>query len=269
MSTLGTILKDNWEWRSQIVQLAFFDLKKQSRGAVLGWAWFILRPAVYMFCFWFALSIGLRVGNVQPGMPPYILWLACGILPWFFMQKILGQGVDVMHSYSYLVKKIKFPHSAISTMYVLSAMIIQLMLQVALFAIYFICGQGFDWYLLQVPLLLVLMFVFWDMFSIMMSQFTAVSKDVKNFMGAITTPLFWLSGVLFSIKDVHIDGVQQVLYFNPISFFVTGFRDALYEKTWIWDDPMLCIGFAIVFALTLAGMLISYSRLDEGVVDVL
>ena len=63
MSTLGTILKDNWAWRKQIGRLALFELVKKSRGAVLSWSWFFIKPAMYIFCFWFALDIGLRVGS--------------------------------------------------------------------------------------------------------------------------------------------------------------------------------------------------------------
>ena len=51
LSTLGTILKDNWEWRSQIAKLSLFELRKKSRGAVLSWAWFFIKPAMYIFCF--------------------------------------------------------------------------------------------------------------------------------------------------------------------------------------------------------------------------
>ena len=115
LSTLATILKDNWEWRKQIGRLALFDLVKKSRGAVLGWAWFFIKPAMYIFCFWFALEIGLRAGNSDAGAPPYILWLCAGLIPWFFMQDMLGPGLDVLHRYSYLVNKIKFPLSGIST----------------------------------------------------------------------------------------------------------------------------------------------------------
>ena len=92
LSTLATILKDNWEWRKQIGRLALFDLVKKSRGAVLGWAWFFIKPAMYIFCFWFALEIGLRAGNSDAGAPPYILWLCAGLIPWFFMQDMLGAG---------------------------------------------------------------------------------------------------------------------------------------------------------------------------------
>jgi teichoic acid transport system permease protein len=108
-------LRDNWNWRKQIARLSLFDLKKKSRGAVLSWGWFFIKPGMYIFCFWFALEIGLRVGNSDAGAPPYILWLCAGLIPWFFMQDMINQGSDVLHRYPYLVNKIKFPLSGIST----------------------------------------------------------------------------------------------------------------------------------------------------------
>ncbi len=269
LKTLADILSDNWHWRSQIGRLAVFELVKKSRGAVLSWAWFFIKPAMYIFCFWFALEIGLRQGSTDAGAPPYILWLAAGLIPWFFMQDILGAGVNVLSRYPYLVNKIKFPLSAISTIYVTATMIIQLMLMAALFVIYFACGMPLDIHLLQVPLLLAMMFIFWDIFSIMLSQLSAVSKDVANLMKALSTPFFWLSGIIFDVQSIPVDWIQTLLHFNPITFFASGFRDAFYNQVWFWENPTACLGFAVVFVVTLVAALFVYKRLHEEVPDVL
>lgn len=269
MSILSQIIKDHWEWRGQISRLALFELVKKSRGAVLSWAWFFIKPAMYIFCFWFALDVGLRGGETNPGDAPYLLWLCAGLIPWFFMQDMLGAGIDVLHRYPYLVNKIKFPLSAISAIFTLATMIVQVMLMVVLFGIYFAYGQPLDIYLLQVPILLVLMLVFWDVASILCSQLSAMSKDFANLLHAFSTPFFWLSGVIFDVKHLPFDWIQSVLYFNPITFFVTGFRDAFYDKVWFWEDPMLLGGFIIVFLVTLVLMCVIYKRLHEEVADVL
>ena len=126
-----------------------------------------------------------------------------------------------------------------------------------------------DVYLLQVPILLLLMFLFWDVVSILFSQLSAMSKDVKNLMGAMSTPFFWLSGVLFDVKGIHIGWIQVLLNFNPITFFVTSFRGAFYDKTWFWNDTAGCIGFAVVFVVTLLAALFVYKKFNEEVCDVL
>ena len=269
MSTLGTILKDNWQWRGQIWHLALFELKKQSRGAALGWVWFLVKPMVYVLCFWFALDVGLRAARTIPldNGGPYLLWLASGIFPWFFMTKMLHGGIDVLRKHSYLVSKVKFPISAISHLFTLASFIQQLMIQGLLLVVYFAYGQPLDIHLLQVPVLLVLMYVFWFFFSVLMSPLCAMSRDVKNFMGSLSTPFFWLSGVIFNVRDIPYEWAQTLLYFNPITFFVTAFRDAYYYRVWIWEDPMLCIGFAITFAVTVAAAVLVYKRTNEGVAD--
>ncbi|MBQ9002818.1 MAG: ABC transporter permease, partial [Eggerthellaceae bacterium] len=139
---------------------------------------------------------------------------------------------------------------------------------VMLTILYFVCGQKHDWSLLQVPVLLILMYVFWFFFSVLMSPLCVMSKDMKNLMGVLSTPFFWLSGVIFNLRDISFDWIQTILYFNPITFFVTAFRDALYYKTWIWEDPMLCLGFAIVFIVTAMAALFVYAKTNEKVADV-
>ena len=269
--TLSTILKDNWEWRKQISRLALFELVKKSRGAVLSWAWFFIKPAMYIFCFWFALDVGLRTGSgmADSGSGPYILWLCAGLIPWFFIQDMLGSGIDVYHRYSYLVNKIKFPLSGISTIYTSASMLVHLMLVVVLFAIFFLCGMKPSIYLLQVPLLLVMMFVFWDMASILFSQLSGISKDFANLMHALSTPFFWLSGVIFDVQSIPIDWIQTLLFFNPITFFTSAYRGAFYDNTWFWEDPVMLGGFAIVFVVTLVLMMVIYKKFNEEVADVL
>ena len=190
MGTLSEILKEQWQWRKQILSLGLFDLKKTSAGAVLGPLWFFAKPAVYILVFWFALEVGLRSADQTGSDVPYILWLMGGLIPWFYIQEILG---------SYLVTKIKFPLAGIPTIFSISTFVIQLGLVVALLVVYFICGQPLDLYLLQLPVALVLMFVFFNMFSLVTSLLSAISKDFMNLMKTLSTPLFWLSGIIFNV----------------------------------------------------------------------
>ncbi len=269
MSTLGTILKDNWQWRSQIGKLAVFELKKKSRGAALSWVWLFVKPAMYIFCFWFALEIGLRMGRSVDGDAPFFLWLCSGIIPWFFMSEMIGEGSDVLHRYSYLVNKIKFPISAISTLCMCASLIIHLVMVAVLFVLYFVNGQPLDIHLLQVPLIILLMAVFWNMFSILFSLLSGMARDVSNLISSFSTPIFWLSGVIFNVDSIGIDWVQTILWLNPVTFFCKAYRSAFYYRTWFWDDPMLCAGFAIVFFGTFALMIIAYRKLSREVADVL
>lgn len=268
---LGTVLKENWQWRNQIGRLAVFELVKKSRGAVLSWAWFFVRPAIYLFCFWFALEIGLRAARstgLDSGVP-YIIWLASGLIPWFFMQDMITSGSDVLKHFSYLVTKVKFPISAIPTIHATASFIIHIMLVVCLFIMFAISGVPWDIHLIQVPIIMIIMFIFWDAFSMLVSHLAAFSKDMSNLMRALSTPLFWLSGIIFDLSAIKIDWIQSIMNFNPVTTYATVMRDAFCYKTWFWEDPGLTFGFAVVFIVTVVLALFVYSKLNKEVADVL
>ncbi|WP_264468787.1 ABC transporter permease [Adlercreutzia equolifaciens] len=269
VGTLSEILKEQWQWRKQILSLGLFDLKKISAGAVLGPLWFFAKPAVYILVFWFALEVGLRSADQTGSDVPYILWLMGGLIPWFYIQEILGTGINIFKRYSYLVTKIKFPLAGIPTIFSISTFVIQLGLVVALLVVYFLCGQPLDLYLLQLPVALVLMFVFFNMFSLVTSLLSAISKDFMNLMKTLSTPLFWLSGIIFNVYNLQLPLVELVLMLNPITFIVTMYRCAVYDKMWIWDKPEAIIGFVVVFVVTLLVTLVIYRRTHEEVADVL
>lgn len=270
-NTLGTIIKDNWQWRKQIGHLAVFELMKKARGAVLGWAWLAIKPIVFIAVFWFALAVGLRAGSSNMGYP-YFVWLVAGLIPWFYMSDMIGTGSDVLHRYSYLVNKVKFPLSGISTLFSLSTLIIDAVLFVLLFIIYGLYGMPWDIYLLQVPLLMLIMFVYFNMLSIMNSQLSGISRDFGHLMDALNQPLFWLSGVLYNIQVLAKNGftwAANIMLFNPVTFFCTAFRDALCDKVWFWENSAFVGGFAVTFAITFVLMIVVYRHFNEEVSDVL
>lgn len=269
LSAFIEILRDNWQWRKQIGNLALFELIKKSRGAVLSWAWLIVKPTIFIFCFWFAIEIGLRSGSSQANGTPYLLWLSSGIIPWFFMSEMMGGGVDVFRRYRYLVNKIKFPLSAISSVFSCASMLVQLMLMVVLFIMFFLFRQTPTIYLLQVPILLAMMLIFWTFVSILFSPLSALSKDIANLLHALTQPIFWLSGVIFNVDHIQIEWIKFLLNINPVTFFASSFRDAFCGKEWFWSDTIPFLSFLVVFFIIVFLATLTYKNLNKEVADVL
>ena len=270
LAKLREIFTERWEWRSLVWRLSVFELMKRVRGSALSWLWIVARPLVYLFCFWFTIELGLRAGAASMGGSdaPYLVWLAAGIFPWMFMQEVLGKGVDVMHSLGHLVNKIKFPLPCVSSIVIGAATIVELILMALLVVIYLVFQMPIDVYLLQVPILFLLMVVFWDMFSMFMSLLSGLSQDFARLINALSTPLFWLSGVIFNVVNIPIGWVQLILLFNPITFFIRAFRAAICDKMWITSDVTACACFAIVFVVTVLACGWAYKRFGEEVPDV-
>ncbi|MGI6031971.1 MAG: ABC transporter permease [Coriobacteriales bacterium] len=271
--TLRELFGSLGDWGAQVLHLAYVEMRKRARGTALGWVWVFAKPAMYILCFWFALDIGLkasRVSGLEGGA--YIVWLSSGLIPWFFLQHMLGGGSDVFHKYAYLVSKLKFPVVLIPVFYELSGLLIHLMLLACLLVGYFAAGGALDVYLLQLPLIVIIMYCFSVGWSLMVSPLSALSKDVKNLIAALSTPIFWLSGVLFPISNINNEAIRIIAYFNPVTFITSSYRDILSVsggKSWIWSDPAFFgIGMGVIVLTIVCGCII-YSKLYKDVPDVL
>lgn len=267
LSTLKQILSDNWQWRHQIWDLAKMDLVKTYRGAALGKIWLFTKPAVYILVYWFTLSVGMRHSADVNGQP-FLLWLATGVFPWFFMSDAINRGSDVYHRYPYLVNRIKFPLSVISTFYTLSILIIFACTMLFTIAVCLITGVSLSVYLLQLPLVMLLMFVFWVAWSIMLSPLGAVSKDFANLIKTLSMPFFWLSGILFQLDALPEIG-QKIMAFNPVAWCVEAVRDCFVYQQWFWQRPDELVPFLVVFAAVALLAVRNYRRLHKEVPDVL
>lgn len=268
VSTIKNIIKEHVTWRSQILKLAKADIIKTYSGAALGWAWALVKPTITIFVYWFAFSIGLRQGGEINGHP-FILWLVAGIVPWFFMSDMITQGAGAIRKYKYLVTKMKFPVSTIPTFVSLSKFAVHLILLVIAIVIFLAFGYRPDLYWLQLPfymLCMLLFFIFWALFSSMLS---AMSKDFLNLVKSFTTAIFWLSGIMWDVNRIHTEWLQIILKFNPVTFIASGYRNVFIYRTWFWEDLQGLILFGITFVIMLILAAWSYKKLLKEIPDVL
>jgi len=262
------IVRDHWHYRRQIFKLANTDLAKTYRGAALGWAWAFIKPTITVLVFLFAFTVGFRSGQPVNGYPYYV-WLITGIVPWFYMSDMLTGGAEAIRSYPYLVTKMKFPVSTISTFVSLSKFYVHILLLALTVLIYFIGGGRLDLYSLQLPLYMILMFVFSTAWSLLAAPLSAISKDFSSLVKSVGTPIFWLSGIMWNPDTVDNKAVEIFLILNPFTFLTSGYRDVFVNKRWFWEDPAASIVFLVVLALMVALAVRTHNRLRREIPDVL
>lgn len=269
MSYLIEIIKDHIQYKQQIFKLAKADLIKTYRGAALGWAWAIIKPAVTIFVYWFTFEIGLRAGKDVNGFP-FFLWLIAGVIPWFYMSDMITGGTECIRKYSYLVTKMKFPVSTIPTFFSISKFIVHLALLVIMIIIFALMGYPPDVYLLQLPIYMLLMFVFFTAFSLFASLLACMSKDFSNLVKSLVTAVFWLSGIIWNINTIKdIPWLNVILKLNPVTYIVEGYRNCFIHKTWIWENPKTLIAFLVITALLIIVAVWVYRRIRKEIPDVL
>lgn len=268
MKTIAGILKDHFQYRQQIFKLAKADLVKTYRGAALGWAWAIIKPAVTIFVYWFAFQIGLRAGRDVNGFP-FFLWLIAGVVPWFYMSDMITGGTEAVRKYSYLVTKMKFPVSTIPTFVSISKFMVHIVLLIIVILIFVGMGYFPDLYILQLPFYMILNFIFFTIFSLFSSILASMSKDFANLVKSLVTAIFWLSGIIYNINTINTPWLKKLLMINPVTFLVEGYRNCFIHQTWFWEQPKRLMYFGIILLILIIFAIWTYKRLRKEIPDVL
>ena len=266
--TLSLIIKEHKTFYKQIFKLAKSDLIKTYRGAALGWAWAVIKPTMTLFVFWFAFSIGLRKGNPIEGYP-FFLWLTAGMLPWFFMSELITGGASCIRKYRHLVTKMKFPISVIPTYFTLSHLYVHIALFVITTVLFMCFGYMPDIYYLQIPFYMLLMFFFSVVWSLLTGLLSAISIDFQNLVNAMSSAIFWMSGIIYNVDDIEWTWLRVALKFNPVTVVASGYRRAFIYKKWFWQDKVSIVCFLVTLTIFVIGALWAYRRLRKEIPDVL
>ena len=266
--TIKTIINEHITYKDQVFMLAKSDLIKTYRGAALGWAWAVIKPSITLFVFWFAFSIGLRHGKPVAGYP-FFLWLVAGFLPWFYMQELITGGAKCIRKYKHLVTKMRFPVSIIPTYVNISHLYVHFALLGITIALFAVFGHYPDVYLLQIPFYMFIMFVFFTVWSLFGGMLSAISIDFQNLVNAMSSAIFWMSGIIYNVDDIPWTWLRVALKFNPVTVVASGYRRAFIYKKWFWQDKVSIVCFLVTLTIFVIGALWAYRRLRKEIPDVL
>ena len=190
-------------------------------------------------------------------------------MPWFYMNDMLTAGTDTIRKYSYLVTKMKFPVSTIPTFVSISKFIVHLILIAIMIAIFIGMGYPPTMYMIQLPIYMLLMFIFFTIWSLFASLLSSMSKDFANLVKSMVTAIFWLSGILWNPETIKIEWIKQILMINPVTFLTNGFRNCCINEVWFFEQPKRLVYFIIITILLLLLTIWTYKKLRKEIPDVL
>lgn len=268
INTLVDIISDHIVFRKQLVKLAKSDIVKTYRGAALGWSWALIRPAVTIFVLWFAFSAGIRGRQPMDGFP-FFLWLIAGMIPWFYMRDMISQGAGSIRKYKFLVLKIKYPVSTIPTIISIANIAVNICLQLAMICIFALKGYKPTIYYLQIPLIILLMFIFFTAWSLFSAMLSAMSHDFLELVKAMINAVFWLSGVVYNPDKIHNHIIHGIMMFNPVTLVCKWYRNAMLYQRWVWQDFYALRNYTIVTVIMIICALWAYKKLIKDIPDVL
>jgi len=251
--------------RALIVKLAKNDFKTKYAGSYLGIVWAFVQPVVTVLVYWLVFSVGFRSSY---GPMPFVMYLVCGIVPWFFIQDFMNSGTNAMLEYSYLVKKVVFNISILPMVKAISAAFVHVFFVALAIVIAAIYGYYPSIYLIQLPYYFLCMFVFglglvYGTCAVVIF-FRDLSQVINIFLqiGVWTIPIMWN----INIAPARLRWIFKI---NPMYYVVNGYREAIYGQNWFWNHMGMTLYFWVfTLAVFAIGMTI-FKRLKVHFADVL
>jgi teichoic acid transport system permease protein len=219
-------LKEHTDNIYRIWQLGKNHMRKQTIRTTLGLGWVFIRDMIY-----FSVFLGFRYlmagGGKMDGMN-LIVYLATGLVPWFFMNEVLTAGSNAIVANKAIVLSIQFPIGILPTVEVLAIFMKRMFTLLFIFVPVIIFGHFKDINLLLFLYYFVSMFILMVVINQPLSAFIAISQDFEQLYTAIVRIMVFSMPIIWSFE--YIAGkawLMLLLKLNPMVYIIMGFRDAL------------------------------------------
>lgn len=247
-------LKVLYEYRKTIHNITIHKLKASFADQIFGLGWAIINPLVYILSFWLFFAVGLRSNDPVLGYP-FIIWLFPGILAYRQVSGYMTKSPNFIVKNKVLVKTIKFPVMTLPVIEILQELYIHVLVMLVMSVLYALIGYNQNWgwnflpdiYYINFIYYWFAMLVFGVGVSLVLSPLGVLIKDTKPLMSAIMQPMFWLTPVLYPVEGSIAPTLEKFqMLFNPLYFFVAGYRDTMVYDRFFWEQPLYDIYFWIV-----------------------
>ena len=252
--------------RKLLWQMTRRDFRQRYLGSYLGILWAFIQPSITVLIFWFVFQVGFK--SVPVNNFPFILWLVCGMFPWFFLNESIQSAANSVIESAFLVKKIVFRVELLPIVKIISALVVHLFFVAVLFAMFAAYGYPPTIYNLQIIYYFFAMICLSLGLSWLTSSLTVFLRDIRQLVAMLLQFGFWGTPIFWNLKMIP-EQFHFLLKLNPAYYLVEGYRQSFIYREWFWEH--LCLT-AYFWALTAAVMLFGawcFKKLRPHFADVL
>ncbi|HEV8421615.1 MAG TPA: ABC transporter permease [Actinomycetota bacterium] len=228
-------LRELFQAREILSNLIRKDIKVKYKSSVLGAAWSMLNPILYLAVFTLVFTVVLP--NQIPDFPVYLL---SGLLAWNLLGTSLSFATRSVVDNANLVNKVYFPREVLP----LASMgipVVDFTFQAVVLAIFMLILRHSFWgmNLLLLPLALLALLAFTASLALFVSAVNVRYRDTQHLVSLALliwfwfTPVVWPSGYLVrpAVAGRELFGVSfyHLLLANPMADIVMGFQRAMYK----------------------------------------
>lgn len=238
-----------WPYRWLLLNFLSREIKSRYIGSVSGFFWALLHPLALLAVYALVFTAIFRVRFPELEGHSFILFVAVALWPWLSFQEAAQRGAQSVQNGGGLIKKVAFPHELLVYGAVLSTYAIHVTGFLLVLGILALAGN--DLHFLSLPLVLLLLcmqLLFTSGLTLILAALQVLLKDVEHFLAPCFMIWFYATPVLYPASLVP-QQIQQVMAWNPLSYFITRIREQLMAGTSQigWQDVGMLAGSLFIF----------------------
>lgn len=257
-----------YQSRHLIWKLAKNDFKKRYAGSYLGAVWAMVQPVVTVAMYYIVFDLVMGTGKSMVPDKPYVLFLTAGLVPWFYFSEALNSGTNALLEYNYLVKKVVFKISVLPIIKIIAATFIHVFFAVVLLVIATCYGYFPTVYTIQIVYYSFCLFIFVLGLCYSTCAVMVFFKDIGQIISILLQIGMWATPILWDINGIS-PIAQTLVKINPLVYIVNGYRSAIFEKQWFFEDFYSTMYFWIFTVVIFSIGALVFKRLKVHFADVL
>ncbi|MGC8481302.1 MAG: ABC transporter permease [Acidimicrobiales bacterium] len=219
-----------WRYRELLSSLVRKEITVKYKNSVLGFAWSMLNPAMYILIYYVVFQKILK-----NGVPLYAIYIGVGLLVWNFFQTAVQGATGTIVDNAGLVKKVAFPREILSLASVGAALVFFFFQAIVLivFLLIFQVVPAFS-YLWILPFMLLGLILVASALAVLLSAANVYFRDVRHLVELLMLAWFWATPVVYTFQTLSSalqrHGLLPFYFLNPVTSVVLLFQRALYAK---------------------------------------
>ena len=229
---IGEGIEDIRSRRRLVRYLVQADIKKKGANTFLGNLWWVLDPLLQMGVYVVFVSLILAVKT-----PDYPLFILAAILPWKWFSSSLSDAAGSVVSQGQLIKQIQFPKLVLPVAATTAGVVGFVFGLIPLAGIMLLYADRISPYLLLIPVIAVVQYVFTLGMALLVSAINVFFRDLGNVLRHVLRLWFYLSPALYSMAV--LDGsatfqqnpiLRTIAHANPFAVLFESYRAVIYGQ---------------------------------------
>ncbi len=230
------------------------DLKRTHQDTIVGRVWWVLDPLLQLAVYFVLVGI-----IFQRDLPDFALFLFAAILPWKWFSTTINDATLSITGHESLIRQISFPKIILPAASTVAGLVSFGFGLVALALVYVFFLDRVSAWLLLIPVIAAVQFLFTLALAILFAAANAFYRDVQNILRHALRLWFYLSPALYALDQIGNATVRQVLALNPFAVLFDAYRRVIYGTTSPLGGPTApdWAGLAILTAVSLVVLVIA------------